>query len=383
MHHMSTEGLVPIVAIGPPAAPFPHHRALISISAPTHMHFASADNSIVLLLQDLPLFCQVWYYSSLSHSDLNSQLAASFALRDPYYPADPKPVALALQRRMLMPFEDVKGLHGVEFEGGWDDGVRKELRRKMYEKWPGVQECLENATTLMEEGDTMLAASPTQNAEAALDTYKKAFHAIHIIIEGRRRRMMADGFFHDHILSGPYSGQAAATIRIILRIRLVARTILAYLHMQQPLEAAFWGMRTVRIMRQALETEFEDFLGDFVGSGDTGLIYARTAIAVELIERSGAPNWKEDIDCEDIAEADSATLWKLVGRSLGGVNREGEKNRALDEAKVFKVSVPPGLFIRGAGGKTDGESAVDSLGYMDMEDGVSAVDSSGHGWDAN
>jgi hypothetical protein len=319
----------------------------------------------VLLVQDLPLFCQEWYYRSLN-SDLNSQLTASFALRDPYYPADPKPVSLELQRRMLMPFEVVKELYRVEFEGGWDMGVMKELEKKMGEKSPGARECCENATTLMEEGDTILTISPTQNAEAALDMYNKAFHAIHILNDKRFRRVLADDFFHDPILSGRYSGQSAATIRIILRIRLVARTVLAYLHASQPLEAAFWGMRTVRIMRQALDTEFESFFGDFVGSGDTGLIYARTAIAITLLERFGPKDWRQNIECDEIAEADSWTLWRLTAQSLGGVRREAEKQRALDEAKTFGVSVPPDLFTKGGVG--DGGSAVDSLRHMDLGD---------------
>jgi hypothetical protein len=183
------------VAIGPPAAQFQHHRVLISISAPTHYHFADPENSIVLFLDDLPLFCQVWYYSSLSHADLNSQLAASFALRDPYYSADPKPVALRVQKKALLPFGVVRGLHLVEFEGAWDDGVRQELERRMQEKHPTVQQCCEQATQLMEEGDALLGHSPAQNARAALESYKKAFHAIHIIIDGRSRRVMADGTY--------------------------------------------------------------------------------------------------------------------------------------------------------------------------------------------
>ncbi|KAF2679956.1 hypothetical protein K458DRAFT_490342 [Lentithecium fluviatile CBS 122367] len=366
VHHMPTEGLVPIVAIGSPAATFPHDHALISISAPTHHHYADAENSIVLLLHDLPLFCQVWYYSALSHADLNSQLAASFALRDPYYSADPKPVALALQRKMLLPFGVVRGLYRVEFEGPWNDGVKAELELKMKEENPTVQKCCEDAIGLMEQGDTLLAASPARNAEAALELFKKAFYAIHIIIDGRARRVMADGFFYDYILTGRFSGQAAATIRIILRIRLVARTVLAYLHMQESLEAAFWGMRTVRIMRQALDAEFEDFLGDFVGSGDTGLIYARTAIAISLLERSGPANWKENIDCKDVAEADSELLWELAAKNLKSVRREAEKNRALDEAKGFGVMVPPSLFAKGR--MSDEKSAADSLRHMHLAD---------------
>jgi hypothetical protein len=251
-----------VIQRGDRAVHFPYAHAVYSISAPMHGFFADAQNCIVLLLQDLPLFCQVWYYRSLSNTELNSQLTTSLELCDPYrrYSDPNKSVPLALQKSMLMPFGAVKGLQQVSFSGGWDATIVKEVEKKMAESWPSVQECCESAAAFMEEGDAVLAEPSKQNAEAALELYNKAFYAIHVLVHGRLRRVEADHFFHDTISAGHYRGQAATTIRIILRIRLVARTVLAYLHAQQPLEAAFWGMRTVRVSNVSTQTTCETLL---------------------------------------------------------------------------------------------------------------------------
>jgi hypothetical protein len=118
-------------------------------------------------------------------------------------------------------------------------------------------------------------------------------------------------------------------------------------------------------MRQALDTEFEEFLGDFVGSGDTGLIYARTAIAVSLLERAGPPDWKENIECRE-ADVDSAELWTLARRSLGGVTRQADRKKVIDEAKAFGVSVKPEVFGEGNGNTGGGGSVADSLTHMEL-----------------
>ncbi|KAJ4352109.1 NADH dehydrogenase [ubiquinone] 1 alpha subcomplex assembly factor 3 [Didymosphaeria variabile] len=215
---------------------------------------------------------------------------AEFILRDPYYPADPKPVPLELQRRFLHPFGDVKGLYDTDFEGCHEIAV-SELRKAMAIPYPTVRESCELATTLMEEGDLLLA---TNNPQNALNAYIKSFDAIHIKISGRDRRILADGHFADDIHEGRYAGQAAMTVRVVLRIRLVARVIHAYIQLGLPNEAAFWGIRSIKLVRQGTppSADMDDFFADFIGSSDIALMYAWTAAALTLMEED--EKWREE-----------------------------------------------------------------------------------------
>ena len=207
----------------------------------------------------------------------------SFTLRDPYYPADPKPIPLSLQRKLLLPFQSVKELSHIEFDG-YDDVVKQELLDAMEVPYATVEQCCENAFAAMEKGDEAIAKNdPT----TALECYKQAFHAIHIIISGRQRHVHGDTFFHRELKSGPYKGQSGTTVRIILRLKLVGRTIDALLRRGDYVDAVFWGIRSIKIMDEAVDTEFEDFLTAFSGPLDVGLIYLRTAIGWWKLESTG------------------------------------------------------------------------------------------------
>ncbi|KAJ4985591.1 hypothetical protein SVAN01_08866, partial [Stagonosporopsis vannaccii] len=112
VNHISSEGLVPIVCTERRADCFNDHHAMVQISAPFHQ--AVPEHAVVLLVDDVHLFAQTWYYSALSYPMLNDRLATGFVLRDPDLDdvdeGDEKDVPLGLQRQMLLPFGQVKGL---------------------------------------------------------------------------------------------------------------------------------------------------------------------------------------------------------------------------------------------------------------------------------
>ena len=317
VNHISSEGLVPIVCTDRHADAFAAHHALVQITAPFHQ--AVPEHTVVLLLDDLHLFTQTWHYSALSYPMLNDRLSTTFVLRDP------EKATLALQKRLLLPFEQVKGLYHMEI-AGYAHQVAQELERRMALPVPTLQQCCENATELMIQGDAALAAN---DAEEALALYRKAFHAIHILIHGRTRRVLADVFFHEGIEHGRYAGQTGMTIRVVLRLKLVSRTVAAHLKLAQWGEAAYWGMRSIRIMRVAMDTEFEDFLSELLAESDVGLIYVRTAIAFwNMEEQRGV--WGDELKTyADEPIADTERLWVFAVRYLkkqtkGGVRKELE-----------------------------------------------------------
>ncbi|KAF2711883.1 hypothetical protein K504DRAFT_231773 [Pleomassaria siparia CBS 279.74] len=348
VNHISQDGLVPIVTHGEAGKKCRRYHELVEISAPIHK--ALPEYVIVVLLDDLHLFCQVWFYSALSYPALNDHLRTTFVLQDPYYPADPKPIPLALQRRLLFPFEKVKGLYEVEMDG-FDERVKQELKTLMAKPNDTVQKCCEDATELMEKGDGELAAG---KAKKALESYSQSFKTIHILIDGRTRRVLGDPFFHDGIQGGRYTGQSGTTVRIILRIKLVSRTVHAYIKMQQWEEAAFWGMRSIRIMREAMETEFEGFLTEFVGADDTGLLYLRAAIAMRKMEENGSDELAHYL-CNG---ENSERLFLLTKKYMKGKWKAVVKK----ECEAVGMEVPTDIF-----GK-DLESDMDSLRHMNEQE---------------
>ncbi|KAH9862908.1 hypothetical protein J1614_011001 [Plenodomus biglobosus] len=318
VNHISAEGLLPpFVCMGEKADVFENEHALVQITE-TFQH-VTPKNKVVILLEDMHLFSQTWFYRTLAYRILNDSLAITFVLRDPYNPKEEKPdIPISLQRRLLLPFEHIKGLNSVETRG-YNPSVETELRRRMAIPIPTIVEYFDCATDLLVQGDAMLAAN--RPAEA-LETYNQAFKAIHIIITGRTRHVLADVFFHKAITTGRYTGQTGMTVRVILRLRLVARTVACYLALSRWDEAAFWGMRSIRIMREAMDTEFEHFLSEFLGGSDVGLIYMRTGVAFWKMDQDRGSWGKETEEYKWERDARSEVLWDGARRYLGKQDKE-------------------------------------------------------------
>jgi hypothetical protein len=300
---------------------------------------------VVILVDDLHLFTKTWYYSALSYPMLNERLCTTLVLRNPYAEHNDEQegpeveqqdkeglgIPIALQRKLLLPFEHVKGLHGTSIHG-YSPTVRAELALLQAKPIPTLRESVESATDFMLAGDAALESSSNAannnnnnddpNTEAAneeaalkaLELYIKAFHAIHILIHGRTRRVLADDFFHDSITSGRYAGQTGITIRVVLRLKLVSRTTAAYNKLGQWGEAAFWGFRTVRILQESFNTDFEHFLTHFIEGSDAGWIYVRAAIAFWHMERDKEAWLGELISYADEPMAESGRLWAAARR---------------------------------------------------------------------
>src|SRR5690242_12214809 len=330
---MSSEGLVPIICTGHRADCFNDHHALVQITAPFHQ--AIPEYTVILLLDDIHLFAQTWYYSALSYPMLNDRLSTAFVLRDPDLDdvddGDEKDIPLALQRQILLPFGEVKGLYSMSIEG-FSPTVAAEVRSRMAVPAPTLRTSCEAATKLLQEGDAHLARGGP-GADAALHSYLAAFHAIHILIQGRTRRVLADTFFHATITQGVYAGQTGMTVRVILRLKLVSRIVAAHLARGAWAEAAFWGMRSVRIMAEAMDTEFEDFLAELVGSDDVGLVYVRAGIALWKM-RGDAEAWAAELQAYE--GEDTADTGALFRASLKHFRRG--RGAARDEAERYGVS---------------------------------------------
>lgn len=292
--HVAVEGFVPLLITSDRAERFTNYHLAVSINTHEYRSFPRQPRRFIILLDDLVTFCEMWFYSELTYPGLNNHLCLTLRLQDPYALSfEDHFIPKALQKRLLEPFGVVKRLFEVHVQGPHYDSLEKAMREKMAEPYLTPSQCLEAATRLKDEGNAALQKNEYQ---AAIHLYEQSFLAIHIVVCGRRRSIWADAYFQNQITTGPFAGQHAQIVRIMLRVRLVANIILAYLKLSNYEEARFWGTRTINLFRRTIDAEVgeagerddEAVLG-FPAAKEMGKIYYRTGIAMrELGERQKA-----------------------------------------------------------------------------------------------
>lgn len=251
----------------------------------------------IILAEDVQQFTRMWFYANLTHPDLNRHLHLELSLRDPYSPAwEEKHVPKAMQRQLLLPFGEVKNLHGTSIGAG-DlkpfPSLETELRALQATPPASPEHCLREAIRLKMEGNKELIA---EHYDEALALYKQAWSAVHVIIKGRQRHIHADAFFNRRMSEEPFVGRNGQAERLLLRVQLVANTCQAYLKMGEYMECSFWGMRSIGMLREAMNPDEnlnrlpeDEAILDFPGADQMGKIYYRTALAMkELGDESEA-----------------------------------------------------------------------------------------------
>lgn len=291
-HHVAREGHVPIVAAGRSLVGFAGHAMSVRIDAPDVALDIDPEQAFLVLVDDVPKFTQMWFYSNLSYSSLNPQLRLTLRLRDPFRAAhEPKRVPESLQRRLLLPFGRVRNLRAVVVGGDPKPcrAVEEEMREMQAAPLDSPEHCLRAGTRLKLEGNDQLARG---NYRAALERYRQAWLAIHVVIAGRERHIHGDRFFGVELREEPYRGKNGQAERLILRVQLVANTCQVYLKMEDYDECVYWGQRTIRMLREAMGVddgremlpEDEAVLG-FPAANEMGKVYYRTGLAMRELDR--------------------------------------------------------------------------------------------------
>ncbi|KAI4176614.1 MAG: hypothetical protein LQ343_000905 [Gyalolechia ehrenbergii] len=286
--HISSEGRVPIITTGPKAEKFPSFHLWIWIDAPDAPS-RGTSTSMLICLEDLPLFTRMWHFSNLSHQGLNKHLRLKLTLKDPHLPD--RKIPKHLQTRLLRPFGIVKDLDSFSIHGAKVlPSVEEALMKEQATPDPSAEECLERSFALKNAGNSSLQAG---NYATALQQYTEAFAAIHITISGRKRYIHADDYYIREVSTGRYKGQRCDYVRLTIRVQLVANVIQTYLKMADWEEARFWGKRSIVLFRASLTGDNDDDLADkdkwkwvkesanmgFPATAQMGKIFYRTAMA--------------------------------------------------------------------------------------------------------
>ena len=294
--HVAVAGSVPVLCSGDVAERFQNYHLSVEIDAPQVPRRDSDNRAFLVLLDDLPLFCKMWFYSDLNYAgDLNRYLRLTLTVRDPFaQPYDDTAIPKALQRRCFEPFGCVKGLRELRIEGAHHGSLERALRAAQAEPYDAPQKCLQEAMALKEAGNEALGK---RDPRRAIELYFASFEKIHIVCVGRRRAIWADAFFETSFSDGPYKDQHGQVVRLNLRVALVANLVKAYLDLEEYEEAEFWGMRAIRLLREATGMNLEE-AGDteeavlnFAAAEQMGKIYYRTGIAQKALGKK-TEAWK-------------------------------------------------------------------------------------------
>ena len=289
IQHISSEGKVVVVATGDNAERYINQHLWVYIDAPEMPRLSRATYSMLMCLEDLEVFTAGWHINNLDNPELNRHLSLRLTVQDPY--DHDRKLPKSLQQRLLLPFGVIKNLSEFSIQGSKVlPSVKEALVKAQAIPDPTREECLERATTLQEAGIKAIEAGDYRQA---LHTFFDAFAAMHIQIEGRKRTILAETFYIEVIQTGIYKGERGDYVRMGLRVSLVANVILAYLKLEEWVEAHFWGKRSLVLFRQSVtgdtteELDFERSSFWIIGTAnmqvpakaDMGYIFYRTALA--------------------------------------------------------------------------------------------------------
>lgn len=274
-------GKVPVVAVSKVAETWPPTKLTVRVTLTNELQPAKLQ-PIILLADDLHQFCLHWFYQELqfltdAYPGMNCHFMLTLTLRN--IENEQEDIPIAKQRQLLEPFGHVKNLSRIEFEGTHAD-VRHDVASTMKTPARSPTACLEQATRWKDLGNEAISKN---KYEEALDLYREAFFAIHVVIDGRQRDCYAEGYFQatlDKRVDGSVNGNV---VYFKMRVRLVANVMQAYVHLEQWEEVRFWGMRSIDLIRDIAGQLADQPNENIPGPESWGKIYYRTALANEQI----------------------------------------------------------------------------------------------------
>ncbi|GAB7360213.1 hypothetical protein MBLNU230_g7974t1 [Neophaeotheca triangularis] len=289
--HVAVEGHVPMIMRGSKADEFGGHIMSVQVVAPEYAEVGDYMERFVILAEDVENFAKIWMYSALSHPLLNEHLRLVVRLCDPFTPEyEEKKMPKSLQTQLLLPFGMVKNLQDVSITGDPKPlpSIVAEMRSLQAQPYESPEHCLRECRRFKDEGNDALKAG---NYYEALSLYSQAWEAMHVVVRGHERHVHAEAFFEHTLSEEPFVGKNAQVERLLLRVALVANTCQVLLKLEDYDECMFWGLRTIKTIRQAIGftedahlSADDEYVHGFVAGTSMGKIYYRTALAYKAVD---------------------------------------------------------------------------------------------------
>ena len=275
------DGRVPLLAVGERADEFEGVHMQVSVDVPDMRYPRSTMSKFIVCVEDLDAFCKMWFYSDLTHSTLHTTLNSHLRLRLRVFNLNPDvDIPKSLQRSLLFPFVQIKGLSEIVIEGPVDEGTVAEFRKLNAVPYETPESCLAKCNELKEAGN---AESKAGRYHEAIRKYEAAFYAMHIVVSGRRRQAYADNFFDKTLEDGAFNKQDGSLIRTIFRIQLVADMLFAHLKLEDYDTVQHWGNLAISNMREYVGDAAMIPRSSFPAANEWGTIWYRTALASEAL----------------------------------------------------------------------------------------------------
>ena len=291
------QGKFPVIAEGTDRLParFMGFHMLVLLD-----FFGDANTTVfynyITCLEDLPHLCRLLFYSSCQFKDFSSLLHITLAIKDPHAPRQQRPTAKnkkaitpgvpkALQESLMMPFAILKGLDGLTIKGARDKDAEQALRDAMAIPNPTAAEYLEEAAQLKDAGN---AAFKAGEYALSIETYIRAYEAMHFIVDGARFAIMLDGYFalHNPLRGGRFSGRRGDLVRHHLGSQLSWNILAAYLKLENWGQAYFWGERAISDIEHAnVQQSILDGTPNLVTAAEKAKMYWRMAVAWKALDR--------------------------------------------------------------------------------------------------
>ena len=238
-----------------------------------------SDSPFIICVEDLAAFSLASFYQDISNPGLNANM--ELTLRMGTQGSNAKgPISRSMQYRLLDPFISMKGLRALRITGSVDPDVESHFREKNSEPHDSAEKCLEASEKLKGEGNIMINKKQFDRAKSL---YEESFRAMHIVIKGRQRQIWGDPYFNRMLAGGQFDGHHGNLVRMELRIKLVANMIEAFLGLELPEEAVFWGMRSINLVRGNIGEDADRPQLGFPAASAWGKVYYRTGRAQQML----------------------------------------------------------------------------------------------------
>lgn len=235
-------------------------------------------HDFITCLEDLEHLCRLLFYISCQFLDFTSLVHIDLRLKDPHLDNHDASLPETLQESLIMPFAPLKGLRKLTLAGVVSETAKTKLDVARKKPNPTPADYLESAAGLEDEGN---AAFKLGKYRLSIETYIKAYEAMHIIAEGRRFAIMLDCFFSSEPLDGVrFNGKRGDLVRHQLGSQLSWNMIQAYLKLEDFRQAYIWAERAISEIEYAnVQQLINDGAPDLVTDGDKAKVYYRMVLA--------------------------------------------------------------------------------------------------------